>query len=230
MFLRESRLLGLTLCAVLSPFRVAAAPPDGSAVYVVDPARSTVSIRVGRAGLFKFAGHEHLVLARAFRGAIQAEPVDLGRSSVRLTFDAGALAVSTRDEPAGDAPKVQARMLGPDVLDVARFPEVAFRSTAVEGRPAGAGGYHLRVTGELGIHGATRSVVVPVEVALSGATLTASGRFELRQTDYGMQPVSVAGVVKVKDALVVEFRIVATHEAGPARTGSSGSGAQNRRR
>jgi hypothetical protein len=31
--------------------------------YVVDPARSMVAIHVGRAGLFKFAGHEHEVLA-----------------------------------------------------------------------------------------------------------------------------------------------------------------------
>jgi hypothetical protein len=32
----------------------------------------------------------------------------------------------------------------------------------------------------------------------------------VRQTDYGIEPVSVAGVVKVKNELAIEYTIVAT--------------------
>src|ERR1700724_2964837 len=108
---------------------------DG-ATYVVDPARSAVVIHVGRAGLFKFAGHEHEILAPRLEGEVQADPSDLGRSSVRLALEATALKVSGQGEPPEDVPKVQARMVGPELLDVAHFPSVTFRSTKLEGREA----------------------------------------------------------------------------------------------
>jgi hypothetical protein len=41
------------------------------------------------------------------------------------------------------------------------------------------------------------------------ANLKASGRATLRHTDFGMTPVSVAGVVKVKNELTLEFDITA---------------------
>jgi hypothetical protein len=46
-------------------------------------------------------------------------------------------------------------------------------------------------------------------VEVAGETLTASGKTVLRQTDFGMKPVSVGGVVNVKNELGVDFRIVA---------------------
>jgi hypothetical protein len=37
----------------------------------------------------------------------------------------------------------------------------------------------------------------------------ASGRFVVKQTDYGITPISVGGVVKVKDQLDITFEVVA---------------------
>jgi hypothetical protein len=39
--------------------------------------------------------------------------------------------------------------------------------------------------------------------------VTATGRFALKQTDYGIRPVSVGGVVSVKDSVDISFTIVA---------------------
>jgi polyisoprenoid-binding protein YceI len=66
----------------------------GGTTYAVDPARSAVAIHVGRAGLFKVAGHEHEVLATRLEGEVQADPSDLAGSSVSLAVDATALKVS----------------------------------------------------------------------------------------------------------------------------------------
>jgi len=97
-------------------------------------------------------------------------------------------------------------MLGPDVLDSARFPEITFRSTTVE--PAGAGRW--RVTGELRLHGRVRSLAVTV----AGRDGHYLGTFALRQRDFGIEPISLAGgTVKVKDELMIEFDIVPVHEA-----------------
>jgi polyisoprenoid-binding protein YceI len=180
--------------------------------YAVVGAESRLAVHVGRAGLFKFAGHEHQVLARSFEGRILAEPEALERSSVSLRFDAGALRVSGEGEPPEDVPKVQEAMLGPKVLDSVRFPSIAFRTTRVSGKPVGTGVYELQLTGELSVRDRTVPLILPVRVEIADGRLVASGRTAFRQSAFGINPISVAGVVKVKDELAVEFQIVARAE------------------
>jgi polyisoprenoid-binding protein YceI len=177
--------------------------------YVIDPAASSVRIHVGKSGAFSFAGHTHDVVAPAVAGEIAADPADLGGSRVSLTFEAGALKVLPEGEPAGDPPKVEAAMLGPKVLDVARFPTITFKSQRVTGREAGGGAYLLEIAGEMALHGVTRALTLPVRVEVAGDTLTATGKAVLRHDQFGMQPVSVAGVVKVKNEVQVAYRFVA---------------------
>src|SRR5918995_2122346 len=200
--------MGTPVLRVLAALVVLAAA-EGPRVYVVAPDDSDVTIRVGKSGLFKFAGHEHEVVAPALKGEVVADVRDLSRSSVWVTFAAGALRVTGKGEPPEDVPKVQATMVGPKVLDVARFPEITFRSRAVSGRPAGPTAYDLQVTGDLTVHGVTRTLTLPLQVDLNGAALTAAGRAVIRHTDHGMKPVSVAGVVNVRNEIGVEFRITA---------------------
>ena len=173
-------------------------------------AESRITVHVGKGGLFGFAGHEHEVVGHTKSGQIVADDADLARSTVALTWDAAALTVSaTKDEPAEDVPKVQAKMLGPEALDVARFPEVTFRSASVEGVPAGADQWDLKLAGDLTIHGVTQRVTLPVHVVRKGNTLRTTGGLTIRHTDFGMKPISVAGVVKVKNELKLDFDIIA---------------------
>jgi polyisoprenoid-binding protein YceI len=176
-------------------------------VYQVDGSASTLRIAVGRAGLFSFAGHTHEVLASGIEGRVVADPEHLARSAVTLRFPAAGLRVTGKGEPAEDVPKVQAKMEGPDVLDVARFDEIVFRSTGVEGREAG-GVWNLRVGGELTLRGVTRAITLPLRVTLSPDRIEAVGQLVLKQTEFGMRPVSVGGVVKVKNELGCDYKIV----------------------
>ncbi len=182
----------------------------GDTTYAVDAGRSSVVVHVGKEGVFSFAGHEHVVTASRLRGRVFAAADDLSRCLVTLVFETAALRVQEKGEPAGDAPKVQAAMLGPQVLDVSRFPTVTFESRSVTGKPAAEGAYDLDITGDLSLHGVTRSVALPLRVEVRGDTLKASGRLLLRQTGYGIKPVTVAGVVKVKDELTIDYAIVAS--------------------
>jgi polyisoprenoid-binding protein YceI len=138
-----------------------------------------------------------------------ADPGDLARSSVALVFTAGALRVTGRGEPRDDVPKVQEAMLGPKVLDVARHPEIRFTSRAVEGRTVAAGVYDLEIVGDLELHGVRRSLTLPLRVEVADGRLKATGRTVLRQKDFAMSPLSVGGVVKVKNELGVDYVIVA---------------------
>jgi polyisoprenoid-binding protein YceI len=198
--------LGLWVLALGSALPAAAA----TRTYVIDSSASAVQVHVGKSGVFGFAGHTHEVAAERFAGRVDADPDDLARSSVELSFDASGLKVSAPGEPEGDAPKVQEVMAGPKVLDVSRFPAIRFRSRQVSGRRAADGAYELEVAGEVSLHGVSRAVTLPVRVELSGATLTASGRTALAQRAFGIEPVSAGGgTVKVKNEVGIEFRIVA---------------------
>ncbi len=71
-------------------------------------------------------------------------------------------------EPAGDAPKVQEAMVGPQVLDASRFPTVTFRSKTVAGKTTAQDAYDLETIGELSLHGVTRRVALPLRVEVGG--------------------------------------------------------------
>jgi polyisoprenoid-binding protein YceI len=191
--------------SVLAAGPVSAAPRT----YVVDASASSVRVHVGKSGAFSFAGHKHEVVAPALSGEVTADPADLAASRVSLTFEAAALKVLPEGEPPGDPPKVEEAMRGPKVLDSARFPKVTFKTQRVSGREAGGGAYDLELAAEIALHGVTRPITLPVHVEVSGDTLTAIGKAVLRHDEFGMQPVSVAGVVKVKNEIGIDYRIVA---------------------
>jgi hypothetical protein len=69
------------------------------------------------------------------------------------------------------------------------------------------------VEGDLSLHGATRRLAVPARVGFTGHTLHAFGEFALKQTDYRIKLVAVAGgVIKVRDELKFSFDLVARRQ------------------
>ena len=172
----------------------------GPRTFTVDTERSHATIEVGKAGAFSFAGHTHEVDAPLKGGAVRFDPDAPAKSDVRLEFNAAAMRVTGKGESADDVPKVQETMLGEQVLDVKKFPAITFESTSVTTG---------NVTGKMTIHGTTKPVSASVAVKVDGATLTATGKFTIKQTDFGIKPISVGGVVKVKDELAITFTIVA---------------------
>ena len=207
MLLILMRATPVVTCA--AAFFAASAAGAAPATYVVDGARSTVRVHVGKSGAFSFAGHRHEVDAPV-AGTIAADPDNLSASSVDLVFEAGRLRVLPEGEPAGDAPKVEEIMRGPRVLDAAQFPSIRFRSKAVTGRAEAPGTVELSVVGELALHGIAKELTIPVRVTTEGGSLVAAARVVLRHDQFGMKPVSAAGgSVKVANEIAIDLRIVA---------------------
>jgi polyisoprenoid-binding protein YceI len=178
--------------------------------FRIDAAATNVVVHVGRAGLFRFAGHDHEIAAPAVDGRITLDSNDPGRSRVAVQFDAKALKVTGRGEPAGDVAEVQRTMLSERVLDVARYPTIAFESDRVSIQQRSATNLALRVDGRLTLHGVTKPVSAPVAVRLDGNRMTATAEVAVRQSEFGIQPVTAAGgTVRVKDEVDVKFTIVA---------------------
>ena len=95
------------------------------------------------------------------------------------------------------------------VLDVARHPRLLFHSTAVTVQNRHGAVLDLMIAGQLTIREVSQPVMVPVHAEISGERMTATGRLSIRQTAYAITPITVGGVVAVKDALDVSFSIVA---------------------
>jgi polyisoprenoid-binding protein YceI len=201
---RAVALLGA--CLVFGP---AGALAQGARHFVLVPSQSSVRIHVGKTGVFSAFGHEHEVVARAFDGTVAVPEEGDAGAQVSLRFDARGLQVLAKGEPEGDAPKVQATMRGPEVLDVARYPLITFVSGHVAIQRAGPESLEAEVDGTLQLHGVVRPVHVPVQVQLTQDGLRATGKTVLKQTDYGIEPVSAgAGTVKVEDEVTVTFDLV----------------------
>ena len=184
-------------------------PRAASNAYQVDPAKSRVTIAVGKSGAFSFLGHKHEVSGPIESGSIDVDPGNLSGSRVSLAIATSSLKVSGADEPPEDRPKVQEAMQSDQVLGVARYPRITFESTGVTGGQPGTPALDVVVAGRLTIRDVTRPVSVPVHVQLGDHSLNASGRFSVRQTEFGIKPISVGGAVAVKDRLDITFSVAA---------------------
>ncbi len=163
----------------------------------MDVARSTLTVRVFKAGLFSAFGHNHVIRAPVSQGSFD-EGANL--PTVHLQVDARQLQALDPDLSAKDRAEVQQTMLGPAVLDSARFPEIRFHSLTIE--KAGEGKW--RVHGDLTLRGQTR----PVLVEVAGGAGHYLGSAAVRQSDFGIKPVTAAGgAIKVKDEVRVEFEV-----------------------
>jgi polyisoprenoid-binding protein YceI len=196
----------LLVCGIAT---AAVARGFGVRTYAIDHVRSHATIAVGKSGLLSFAaGHTHEVVAPEIAGSITVDLTEPSRSTVQVTIDASALKVTGKNEPPNDLPKVQQTMSGEKVLDVRRYPTIDFASTSISLKSRAGTKLDVIATGQLTLHDVTRSVSVPVTADVGATELTATGHFLVKQTDYGITPVSVGGVVSVKDVLDVSFTIV----------------------
>jgi polyisoprenoid-binding protein YceI len=180
-------------------FSIAAVVNAGSqeASGEIDTLRSSITIHVRKAGLFAVAAHEHWVDAPIADGTI-----DAAGATPRVQFRVDSRKLSVKPE-AGvsdkDQAEVQANMQA-KVLESAAYPEIVFRSTQV--RPYRDNAW--RVTGELTLHGVTRSVTI--DASREGGAYV--GAVRIKQTDFGIQPIKIGGgVVRVKDELEITFHV-----------------------
>jgi len=170
--------------------------PSAAQSAAIDAARSTVTVRVYKTGLFSALAHNHIIKAPIASGS-----VDPQQRIVSLTFNAADLKLVDTEGSESDHQEIEATMKGPTVLNVAQFPTIGFQSKKVG--VANADSY--QVTGDLKLHGVTREITIAV--VLSGGVYKGSAR--LKQTDFGITPVKVAGgTVRVKDEIDVAFEIV----------------------
>jgi hypothetical protein len=183
--------------AILAVFLVAATAALAGQTHPIDSERSTLTVYAYKSGLFSAFADDHIIRAPIVSGSITEE----GTPAVQISVRSADLVALDPNLSASKRAEVQARMVGPEVLDVSRYPDITFASASVES----AGPNRWTVRGTLTIHGMDR----PVSVAVTRQDDHYRGSFTLKQTDFGIKPISiVGGTVKVKDELKIEFDVV----------------------
>ena len=71
-------------------------------------------------------------------------------------------------------------------------------------------------TGDLTIHGQTRSVGIPIEARLSGDVVTVTGSIEIVFADYGISQPNSFMVLSIDDSGIMEFQLQLTREGAAA--------------
>jgi polyisoprenoid-binding protein YceI len=167
--------------------------------------KSTITIHVAKSGFFSAFGHNHTVSAPIARLA-----VDEKSKTAMITVLTKEMKVMDPEVSAKDRAEIQATMLGPKVLDAQKFPEIKFTSSRIEATESG----RFRVSGSLQLHGVTRELSFPV----TGTAEHYLGKAKLKQTDFGIQPVSVGGgTVKVKDEIQIDFDVYPATQSQASR-------------
>ena len=184
----------LLLATLLSLTSTASVRAEGRSI---DPAQSTLDVFVYKSGLFSALADNHVIRAPIAEGRVNDE----GALSVELTVKSAGLTVMDPGLSADKRADVATRMHGPDVLDSAQHPTIRF----VSQRITAEGPNQWRVAGELTLHGVSR----PVSGLVTSRDGHYRGTISIRQRDFGIRPISIAGgAVKVKDEVRVAFDIV----------------------
>ncbi len=150
----------------------------------------------------------------AFTTRQMGVPVEgkFGKFSAQITLDpkkpetgSVAFSIDTGSARFGSA-ELDAEVPKPTWLNVAKFPQASFQSSAI--KAAGPGKFD--VSGKLTIKGSVRDVVVPVQVTQAGAQSTASGAFTIKRLEFKVGEAEWADTSMLANDIQVRFKLVLT--------------------
>lgn len=179
---------------LLTLLAVCAAPLAGQELVLdLDPAQSHIQFTLG-ATLHTVHGS-----FKPTRGTVRYDPAT-GKIAGEVVADAtsGASGDASRD-----------RRMHKDILESARYPEIAFTPDRVDGTVAPQGVSHVQVHGTFRMHGAAHEITIPVEVNVTGTRVTAAARFAIPYVKWGLKNPSSL-FLRVSDKVEIEASI-STH-------------------
>ncbi|MEQ9012587.1 YceI family protein [Algiphilus sp.] len=189
---------------------------EGGDLYRVDAAASDLRIYVFRGGRAPTMGKNHVITAPSLQGFVALHsdlPTDahfaLALHLDRLELDPPALRAQTGGSFAKPLTQEQIEgtrdnMLGPSVLDAEQYPELVLRAVEISGDwPV------LVARVEVQLHGRSHVYDSLMQVEREEDRLQVRGSLVVRQTDFGIEPMTVlGGLLGIQDALGIEYRIV----------------------
>lgn len=188
------------------------ADPMGSATaerghFVADTKASRFTVQAFATGILSAMGHNPTLGISKFACAVDFNADSVLGRDFEMVIEAASLSVLD-DISAKDRGEME-RLVREEVLEVSRYPEIQYRASDLSVQRIDGEMYKAELHGSLVCHGVTRALPVSARILLVGEGIRASGGFNLRQSDFKIKPVSVAGgALKLKDELKFSFEIV----------------------
>ena len=169
-------------------------PVAAAQKYVITPENSKIEF-IGA----KVTGH-HNGSFKKFSGTVDYAG-QIENSRVSITIDSSSLET--------DTPDLTKHLKTADFFDVAKYPTATFESTAI--KPGGEKGATHTVTGNLTMHGQTKSVSFPATIAVSSGEVTVESSFAINRKDFG---ISYAGAPDnlIRDDVALSLHVKATKQ------------------
>ena len=168
------------------------AQPAGAQTYKITPENSKIEF-VGS----KVTG-SHNGSFQKFTGEIHYTG-DVATSHVTITMETDS--ITTDDEG------LTKHLKTPDFFDVAKYPQAKFESTAI--KPGGDKGASHTITGNLTLHGVTKSITFPATIAVAPDAITVDSTFTINRKDFGINYAGAADNL-IRDDVVLTLKIRAT--------------------
>ncbi|MEM6978026.1 MAG: YceI family protein [Planctomycetota bacterium] len=160
--------------AMLAIVASVVSPPTRGADYVLDDQHTSIVFAINHFGLSYCYG-----MFGKYGGEFSVDMSNASEATFQFTIDAASLdtQVEKRDE----------HLRGPDFFNVKQFPEITFTSKSVS-----VDGQTLNITGDLTMHGQTKTIVLPLTFIGEGAgpygkqRIGFAGRTTLKRSEFGM--------------------------------------------
>jgi len=177
---------------VAEPVKTTAAPVEGARKFVFSQDGSKLEW-VGAKVTGKHDGG-----FKVFSGTVEVPggKVEAGK----VTVDIDATSVFSDNE------KLTGHLKSADFFEVEKFPKARFVSTAVT--PGGAAGATHTVTGNLELHGVTKSISFPAKIRASESEVAIEAEFGLNRKDFGILYTGKADDL-IKDDVLIKLNIQA---------------------
>ena len=176
--------------------------------FVLDSAASRFTVKAVATGMTSGLGHNPTIAIREFNGLAEFVPETLAAATLNLTIRSNSLQV--QDEMRDDDRRMLQRIMNDEVLMTAKYPEVVFQSRDIRTVKMSEGVYKAEIHGNLTLNGVTRRQDLMAQLAVGPYNLRANGNFELRQSDFDIPKINVAGgALSLRDELKFAFFVVA---------------------
>ena len=190
---------GLSICGLVIFLSAAAAPPRvqspatasaSEIALTLDPSQSKVHYAVD-SSLHTVHGTFNLK-----SGSIHFDP-STGKAGGEIVVFAAS------GESGNDG---RDKRMHKEILETAKYPEVIFHPTQIEGKVAASGPSDVKVHGMFSIHGTAHELTALVHAELAGDHWTGTGKFEVPYVTWGIKDPSNF-FLKVKHVVNVELQM-----------------------
>jgi len=103
-----------------------------------------------------------------------------------------------------DAEGLTKHLQSPDFFDVAKFPQATFVSTEI--KPGGDKGASHTVTGNLTLHGVTKSITFPATITVDPGAVNVASTFAINRKDFGINYAGGADNL-IRDEVVMTLKV-----------------------